>query len=316
MKASSLSTTTLEQLFAPRATFSKRLNAHGERWARTVNRSSAWLLPALIPIHFGVRWHINLHLLGPVGPVCTDMARIGGDPSSDSRDGEKAICGLARLRSPCTVISLGSFNDFSFENDVLKHTPCHVATYDCTVKQPRPPVHERMRYHSYCIGRDTGGRLHPMIDYVAALRLAGLAPGARPAYLKMDVEGSEWAVLPEMLRANRHLLPDQLSLELHPPPADYGGKPEPMASAMLMDSLWQLGGYFVADRVDSVAGTDCTELLLVRRHAVLESPTAFVPSPEPPRSLLVETLGYLWQMVADRLFHGGRHHRQLLKQHV
>ncbi|KAK9823889.1 hypothetical protein WJX72_006201 [[Myrmecia] bisecta] len=54
----------------------------------------------------------------------------------------KWICNVADMKAPCLVFSLGSFNDYAFEEAILQHTPCEVHTYDCTVdgnSSPRTP---------------------------------------------------------------------------------------------------------------------------------------------------------------------------------
>ena len=47
-------------------------------------------------------------------------------------DGGKVLCDLAALRPPCLIYSLGSNGDYSFEQDMLRRTRCHVHTFDCT----------------------------------------------------------------------------------------------------------------------------------------------------------------------------------------
>lgn len=84
------------------------------------------------------------------------MQRIGG-----SGDGGKLICGLtqipkdlAALGPKCTVYSLGSNGEFSFEEDLVKRTPCNVEIFDCftDVKQLPDTIKDRARYHKICLG--------------------------------------------------------------------------------------------------------------------------------------------------------------------
>jgi hypothetical protein len=59
-----------------------------------------------------------------------DLQRVGR-----SGDGGKWLCAkLALLHAPCDIFSLGSHMDFSFEEEMLKSTPCHIHTFDCTVE--------------------------------------------------------------------------------------------------------------------------------------------------------------------------------------
>jgi hypothetical protein len=41
-------------------------------------------------------------------------------------DGAKIMCGVSSLQPGCLIYSLGSNGDVSFEQDILKNTPCEV----------------------------------------------------------------------------------------------------------------------------------------------------------------------------------------------
>jgi len=39
-------------------------------------------------------------------------------------DGYKYLCEISQLKAPCIIYSLGSANNYLFEEDMLAHTPC------------------------------------------------------------------------------------------------------------------------------------------------------------------------------------------------
>ena len=68
----------------------------------------------------------------------------------DSGDGGKLLCADMLASPDCVVFSLGSNNDFTFEDDILARTPCTVVTFDCTVDGRS--VHARHKYVKKCLG--------------------------------------------------------------------------------------------------------------------------------------------------------------------
>lgn len=59
--------------------------------------------------------HARFDLFNPfvTCPPGMVLRRVGG--KGGNTDGGKWLCGFQALRAPCTVLSLGSNNDFSFE---------------------------------------------------------------------------------------------------------------------------------------------------------------------------------------------------------
>jgi hypothetical protein len=76
--------------------------------------------------------HERFDLLGPVGPRCADMEAFGQASRSGDLQGKRA-CGLSWARPPCTVLSIGSNNQWGFERAVVARTECRVVTFDCTL---------------------------------------------------------------------------------------------------------------------------------------------------------------------------------------
>ena len=149
-------------------------------------------------------------------------------------DGAKLLCGLER-QPKCTIISIGSRGDINFERDVVKRTSCNVHIFDCTVSRCAkrvqgswPPEMRtgRVRFHQVCIDatdhvetskRIRGDWRHSSGNFtfrsydsiVAKLGLASVSA------MKMDIEGFEYNVLSDMLRARSTALPAQIAFELH-----------------------------------------------------------------------------------------------------
>jgi FkbM family methyltransferase len=88
---------------------------------------------------------------------CSPLEIFGGKPAyidPSLIDGDKAICGLRQMRSPCSIYSLGSNLDFSFERAVSNASNCDIVTADCTVDNAKaisllPP---RTRFFNLCLG--------------------------------------------------------------------------------------------------------------------------------------------------------------------
>ncbi|GAQ84755.1 hypothetical protein KFL_002040140 [Klebsormidium nitens] len=196
---------------------------------------------------------------------CLEIERMGG-VEAVSGDGGKLLCGIDRImgtQPDCTVFSLGSNNDFSFEDSIAKTTKCHLQTFDCTVRQPRVPddISDRVTFHQICLGtaKETKGELEFMSIVDVAALLGQTSP---PNLFKMDIEGGEWDVFQDLLRSeSAHLLPYQLSLELH---WCMSGRRKTVADvAMLMHLLYDVG-YRVISREDNVLCECCTELTFIR----------------------------------------------------
>ena len=174
--------------------------------------------------------------------------------------GNKFLCRddvdlLARDGSEsCTVVSVGSGNEWSFEEDVHRHFPnCTIDTFDCTTPSARvpPQLAPRVRFHPICLGtRDdlqvvgtlrTAPRFSdtrdvppapppasftrqsysrqkpgPQLTWPSLLRYLGPAVGQMT--FKLDCEGCEYEVLPSMLawrRGRPIALPSQIAVEVH-----------------------------------------------------------------------------------------------------
>jgi len=106
----------------------------------------------------------------------------------------KKFCWTTGDDEECSMYSIGSNNQWDFEEDLYKVTKCKTHTFDCTVASPRvpPTIADRTSYHSVCIGqktfRDSKGR--SFMTYKDLLNLTGHQETGVD-YFKMDVEVSQ-----------------------------------------------------------------------------------------------------------------------------
>ena len=206
--------------------------------------------------------------LGPVVPACAEPLESYG-----KGDGEKRICGLSKLIAdgrPCVIYSVGCNNQWDFEEAIVANpltAHCTIETFDCTVAPDlEPPEHirHRVRLHKYCLGkedRDVGGK--PFISYDTLHRMVdGKGP---PTFLKMDIEGWEWDVLPAVINSNSPI-PQQIGFELHCNPIQHISWSKRFKTAaevaLLMELMWHYGGYHLIDRRDNHFCGSCSEVLM------------------------------------------------------
>ena len=145
---------------------------------------------------YKVHGHGRFDMIGPVGPICKEMERYG------KHDNEKRACGLlSHVDSNCTIISLGSNNEWGFEEEIFKKTTCKVHSFDCTVSgdvEPPEAIRSRVTLHKVCVGNEDqviGNR--KFVSWDSLLALAGIS--TPPSFLKMDIEGFEWEILPTII---------------------------------------------------------------------------------------------------------------------
>lgn len=190
-----------------------------------------------------------------VPPVfrCESLELYGGDGNVGS-DGSKYLCGVSQLNSPCTVYSLGSNLDFSFETVMSIATPCEIVTVDCTVdaKAAAKLLPPRTTFYHLCLGAADDDD-NKRITLPSLMRLAG---HTRIDVLKMDIEGSENAVAANLLKLPRSAsMPFQISVETH----NYNGGNE-VDFFRIMTAL----GYVVISKDHNPVCSICMEWTLIR----------------------------------------------------
>jgi hypothetical protein len=222
-------------------------------------------------------WTATFDLMGPVSPSCCILNVYGNG------DGEKFVCSNApsfvdtSSGSDCWIASIGSNGDFSFEYSVYEQSSCHIHTFDCTGTWEVPHnISSRVTLHPICVSDHTNGSYMAWNDIVAR---ATNGKGTPPAYLKMDVEGWEYAVLPS-LAMYPDVAPEQIAVELHVvtyPQAvstminsPWGPRPgtnllyvEQKSFVSLMSTMFE-AGYKLVWRQDNKYCAHCSEILLMR----------------------------------------------------
>jgi hypothetical protein len=178
------------------------------------------------------RWEAAI---GPIGPLCTSVDRIQLKARKRSYE-DKYICSYQDLvqerklpkpvsESDCDMISIGSNDQWGFEQTLASQTHCKIHTFDCTISTPRnKPDLESVHFYSACISdhdQTIDGRSY--VSYNSLLNLTGMK--GPPNLLKMDVEGFEFDVLISLVTEVSKvavaggepvdMLPLQISVEIH-----------------------------------------------------------------------------------------------------
>lgn len=236
--------------------------------------------PQPLPPTLGSRteWTAWFDLMGPVSPSCCVFSVFGVG------DGEKAVCmnapafgGATTAGADCWIASIGSNGDFSFEDSVFRQTACQIHTFDCTGTWEVPKnLSSRVTLHPICVSDHTNGT-YLTWDKIVARATNG--KGTPPAYLKIDVEGWEYSVLPSLAKYP-DVAPQQIAAEVHLVTygqavqnmvgGPWGKRPgthlwhvEQSSFVTLMNTMYK-GGYRLVSRQDNPYCTHCSEIVLLR----------------------------------------------------
>jgi len=241
----------------------------------------------------------NYPLYAPIGravqlaPSCGLLNFPELVPGPKKGDDDKRLCStmLDETRFGDVIVSLGSNNEFGFEEQMLQCAPsvAHVATFDCTVQEATNKPHtSRVSFHRYCIGnQDTGN--YRTWESISSMALTAAAHGSSPvtsgriAVLKMDVEGWEWTALPQVLQSadrNHHgILPRQIAVEIHlkthlrynvpgfVQEGDLAVLPKAPQKLIQLRATMEKAGYSLVDRNDNPFCSHCSELLFALTQA-------------------------------------------------
>mmetsp|Transcript_6050 Transcript_6050/g.12253 ORF Transcript_6050/g.12253 Transcript_6050/m.12253 type:complete len:169 (+) Transcript_6050:638-1144(+) len=150
------------------------------------------------PLFFHDNWEPTWH--------CAFMQRLG-----NKGDGGKWVCDPYKLAgsADCVVLSIGSNNQFDFEEAILAVNPrCEIHTFDHTIANPsnKPPA---VHFHPFGLGaQDTP----PVLTLQSALAKAGVGVSGRMIeMIKIDCEGCEY----EVWEAIAALPARQVLMEVH-----------------------------------------------------------------------------------------------------
>lgn len=129
-----------------------------------------------------------------------------------SRDGYMS-CGIfIRDGFNCVVYSLGSNDQFDFEEAVLQRSNCSVHTFDCTSNAPPKQLSHRHHFHDTCIGPSTSGS--PKLKFKSLQQVMSELGHSRLSAMKWDVEGFEYELFRELLQ-DKGRLPREAMFEIH-----------------------------------------------------------------------------------------------------
>lgn len=175
----------------------------------------------------------------------------------------------------CHIMSIGSNDQWEFELAVmhtLKH--CHVHTFDCTLANNTPkrkPKNGYVHFYPYCIAAESRIDSKNNREYLTYTELwkktGALSP---PRLAKMDVEGFEYDVIPQMLLStDPAVLPEQFMIELHFMTRMWAisWMLRSLSAAeimMLMGILFRQGGYLPAYTFYYSGCKSCMEVLFIR----------------------------------------------------
>eukprot|EP00397_Hematodinium_sp_SG-2012_P007991 GEMP01008042.1.p1 GENE.GEMP01008042.1~~GEMP01008042.1.p1 ORF type:complete len:436 (+),score=66.53 GEMP01008042.1:1193-2500(+) len=207
-------------------------------------------------------------LLGPVFPLCpeADLQVYG------TGDEERRICDITKLAdgNPCIVVAIGSNGQWGFEEATYDRTDCIIHVFDCYGNfTPPPRIRDRVFSHRLCVSGKRRETNNPRFArYHELLRRANVT--TQVTFLKMDIDGAEWASLPDIVdvrKARGHMPPLHIALELHrfvpytaKMPLHFFFSP---SDIRLLGDILFAAGYVIIYRRDNVwCGAFCSEFLL------------------------------------------------------
>lgn len=165
-------------------------------------------------------------------------------------DGGKWVCDAYKIKGKkeCFVLSIGSNNDFSFEEGIHELNPdCEIHTFDHTVVSANVPPF--VKYHELGLANKDEGKL---VTMQSALKVAGLS-GRNIDVLKIDCEGCEYEVYREFFNGFIR----QVLIEIH-----YTNEE---SNNLLFENMVQ-HGYVIFHKEPNTygCGGDCIEYSFIR----------------------------------------------------
>jgi Methyltransferase domain len=137
------------------------------------------------------------------------------------RDGMKSVCmepSMAPEPSNCLVYSFGINYEWSFDKD-FEGYGCQIYAFDPSMDQPDFDYSNHIHFFREGIGyEDTNGSRNTWKLNTLESIYERLKPihGNRPIdILKIDVEGAEWKVIPQLIQSGMLKHVRQLALEIH-----------------------------------------------------------------------------------------------------
>ncbi len=135
-------------------------------------------------------------------------------------DGQKSICldpEVAPRSGNCVVYSFGINNEWSFD-DIMEQYGCQVFAFDPSMSAKDHNRSEMIKFFRTGLGdRDYINQAHWKINTLRTIYQNLGHEGKTIDYLKMDIETSEWTVLPQILKSGMLAKIRQLAVEFHWP---------------------------------------------------------------------------------------------------
>lgn len=157
----------------------------------------------------------------PLGATCppgSPFERLGGDG-----DGGKWLCAGSFLNATgCVIYSVGSNDQWEFEDAMLAETACEVHTFDCT--SPARTRGPRHHFHPICVGVPREGvqcsygdncRIFERVRYRSWEQITAALGHERIDLLKVDIEGFEYDFFASLRESTGCALPSQIAVEIH-----------------------------------------------------------------------------------------------------
>ncbi|PIO69455.1 hypothetical protein TELCIR_08716, partial [Teladorsagia circumcincta] len=144
---------------------------------------------------------------------CPELVRVG-----TTNDGGKWICSPFRIPVSCNILSLGMYNEITFEQELQHITDqrCNLFAYDMNKQEPRTlALLKRIKVGVRVaeVSAETN-ELKKQYTIEDLMKFEGIS---NFEILKIDIEGSEFQVIPPLLRKHK---PAQILIEIHGTPSE------------------------------------------------------------------------------------------------
>ena len=151
---------------------------------------------------------------------CTVAHDFGGQMKKNPRglDGQKAVCldpQVAPNPVKCLVYSIGISNEWSFD-DLMEKYGCEVYAFDPSMSQGNHNRSAKIHFYKLGLGdRNFVNKNNWTIKDLSTIYKDLGHEGRIIDYLKMDIEGSEWEVIPQIQGSGMLKKVRQMGVEFH-----------------------------------------------------------------------------------------------------
>lgn len=168
------------------------------------------------------------------------------------------------------IYSLGSNNQFEFENALLGSTMCEIHTFDCTSDPPPGETNSSLFFHKWCIGSPPSSFQTTMGPFKSFHQVLSELGHTSVRVMKWDVEGFEWDIFEEFFN-DTTTLPNQILFELHyrshmKAETDWMHREKHAGEIALLAIQLYDAGYRVIHSAANPGCSSCYEYNLMRLH--------------------------------------------------